>query len=152
MLEELKNFNPSTAPLGYKHETIEVRPLELKSVFEQDLVLLPLNEYSAIYSPDDFPEQYEPVSVDEKAKIITHYNVKTADFGDSTSITTYFMEYLDTGNVTERVAEGGSQVHLMPLPIYTISENLGKYVPCVRLKDGTRALIDDTTIIPGIKA
>lgn len=152
MLEELKNFNPSTAPLGYKHETIEVRPLELKAVFEKNLVLLPLNEYSPVYSPDDFPEQYEPVHVDEATKTITHYNLKTADFGDSISITTYFIEFLETGNVTERLAEGGSQVHLMPLPIYTITENLGNYVPCVRLKDGTRALIDNETIIPGVQA
>ena len=43
--------------------------------------------------------------------------------------------------MTEREQEGGCQIHNSPLPIYHFAYSQGEYMPCVKLKDGHKALI-----------
>lgn len=151
MLNELKTFKPSTVTSNFEHVVQEIGVPELTSIFSQKLVLLPLSETSPLYGAEDFPEQYEPVLVDETAKKVTHYCLKTGNSDESISLTPYFLEYLETGKVTEHLDEYTDNVHMIPLPIYPVISYLGQYVPCVALKDGTRALINGDNIIKGVK-
>lgn len=150
MLSELREFKPETAKTALKHETVVCRPDQLKQVFESDLVLLPVTETSKLYDKDDFPEQYEPVKVE--GNTVTHYVLSSGDFGDTISISTYFQEYLETGRVTERTSTTANQTHQSPLPIYNVTELHGQYVPCVKLKDGYKALITkENDILKGVR-
>jgi len=150
MLQELKNFKPESVKHAITHQIETKRVRQLKSIFEQNLVLLPIDETSPLYSPDDFPEQYEPVIVN--GDVVTHIKLKSGDYGDSTSINTYLNEYLQTNNVTEREHTDKCTLHHSPLPIYHFGYEQGEYMACVKLKDGYKALVSrDGYVDKGIK-
>ena len=48
MLNELKTFKPSTVTSNFEHVVQEIGVPELRSVFSQNLVLLPLSEVSPL--------------------------------------------------------------------------------------------------------
>lgn len=150
MLEELKNFKPERVTHAITHKAQTKRVKQLKNIFGQNLVLLPIDESSPLYSPDDFPEQYEPVLVDGDE--VTHITLKSGDYGDSVSINTYLNEYLQTNNVTEREHTDKCTLHHSPLPIYHFGYSQGEYMACVKLKDGCKALVSrDGYIDKGIE-
>ena len=152
MLDQLKNFNQSTRKPSVTHVSQEIMISDLPTVFSQKLILLPLSETSPLYSTEDFPEQYEPVHYDESTNVVTHYILKSGDEGDSTSITSYLIEFLETGKVTPRKSNGSTNIHNIPLPAYPIEEYNGEYVPCVLLKNNKRAIIEPNgNIIEGVE-
>lgn len=152
MLDQLKSFNKTTLKPSVIHVSEEISISDLPSIFSQKLILLPLSETSPLYSTEDFPEQYEPVHYNESNNTVTHYILKSGDEGDSTSITSYLIEFLETGKVTPRASKGSTNIHNVPLPAYPIEEYNGKYVPCVLLTNNKRAIIEPNgNIIEGVE-
>ena len=152
MLDQLKNCNKTKLEPSIIHIAQEISISDLPSIFSQKLILLRLSESSPLYSTEDFPEQYEPVHYDESTNTVTHYILKSGDSGDSTSITSYLIEFLETGKVTPRVSKGTTNIHNIPLPAYPIEEYNGEYVPCVLLKNNKRAIIKPNgNIIEGVE-
>ena len=152
MLDQLKSFNKTTLKPSVIHVSEEISISDLPSIFSQKLILLPLSETSPLYSTEDFPEQYEPVHYNESNNTVTHYILKSGDEGDSTSITSYLLEFLETGKVTPRASKGSTNIHNVPLPAYPIEEYNGEYVPCVLLTNNKRAIIEPNgTIIEGVE-
>ena len=152
MLDQLKSFNKTTLRPSVIHVSEEISISDLPSIFSQKLILLPLSETSPLYSTDDFPEQYEPVHYNESNNTVTHYILKSGDEGDSTSITSYLIEFLETGKVTHRASKSSTNIHNVPLPAYPIEEYNGEYVPCVLLTNNKRAIIEPNgNIIEGVE-
>ena len=152
MLDQLKSFNKTTLKPSVIHVSEEISISDLPSIFSQKLILLPLSETSPLYSTEDFPEQYEPVHYNESNNTVTHYILKSGDEGDSTSITSYLLEFLETGKVTPRASKGSTNIHNVPLPAYPIEEYNGEYVPCVLLTNNKRAIIEPNgNIIEGFE-
>ena len=152
MLDQLKSFNKTTLKPSVIHVSEEISISDLPSIFSQKLILLPLSETSPLYSTEDFPEQYEPVHYNESNNTVTHYILKSGDEADSTSITSYLIEFLETGKVTPRASKGSTNIHNVPLPAYPIEEYNGEYVPCVLLTNNKRAIIEPNgNIIEGVE-
>lgn len=152
MLDQLKSFNKTTLKPSVIHVSEEISISDLPSIFSQKLILLPLSETSPLYSTEDFPEQYEPVHYNESNNTVTHYILKSGDESDSTSITSYLIEFLETGKVTPRASKGSTNIHNVPLPAYPIEEYNGEYVPCVLLTNNKRAIIEPNgNIIEGVE-
>ena len=151
MLQELQNFTETQLAPTVTHAQQTITIAELPMLFSQKLILLKLDENSPLWDATDFPDQYEPVSYYPETKTVTHYLLKSGDDDGSTSITSYLLEYLQTGQVSPRDASGGSNVHNIPIPAFPIVEYASEFVPCVHLKNNKKALIlANGTLIEGV--
>ena len=146
MLEELKQFTPSTRPAGKQLVSKTVTVEQLKEVFSQPLILLPITDASPLYC-EGFEEQYELVHLDGDRVI--SYTVQTGNDDTAIDIAPFWREYLETGKITPPRSQGDTNIHLLPLPTYQVAEYQHTYMSCVLLKNNKRAMANRDTIIEG---
>lgn len=149
MLEELRNFQVPTQPVGeFTHERATISIEELATLLDSNLVLVPLTENDPLRVSNGFPDQFELVRVQD-AKV-THYTLKTSSQTTSVSVSDYIRQYVETGKIHMTTDAGDSDIHTVPLPTYPIVQHSNQFVPCVRLKNNKRALIIGNTIVEGV--
>ena len=149
MLEELRNFQVPTQPVGeFTHERVTISIEELATLLDSNLVLVPLTENDPLRVSNGFPDQFELVQVQDVK--VTHYTLKTSSQTASVSVSDYIRQYVETGKIHMTTDAGDSDIHTVPLPTYPIVQYSNQFVPCVRLKNNKRALIVGNTIIEGV--
>lgn len=137
-VDELKQFTP-TNTVVFKHEIRTVRVPELVEVFSKNLVLL---ENDGVY---------EPVLVNRRNNIITHFILSSGEESDNVSIVPYWLNYIRTGNTSIINNTLTEKPHEIPLPTYPITKIGNGWAPCVKLKSGVKALIVNDEIIEGVE-
>ena len=136
LVDELKIYEPPKERFKHILQTIPVK--QLTELFNSELVLIPSRT------------GYEPVIVDMKNDLIIHFIIESGNKDATISLNPYWLSYLRTGeviNISRTLDERPNEIQLPNYPLITMDD---KWVACVKLKSGEKALIIDNEVIKGV--
>ena len=136
LVDELKIYEPPKERFKHILQTIPVK--QLTELFNRELVLIPSGT------------GYEPVIVDMKNDLIIHFTIESGNKNETISLNPYWLSYLRTGEVTNISRTLDERPHEIPLPNYPLITTDDRWVACVKLKSGEKALILDNEVIKGV--
>lgn len=136
LVDELKIYEPPKERFKHILQTIPVK--QLTELFNSELVLIPSRT------------GYEPVIVDMKNDLIIHFIIESGNKDATISLNPYWLSYLRTGEVINISRTLDERPHEIPLPNYPLITMDDKWVACVKLKSGEKALIIDNEVIKGV--
>ena len=83
--------------------------------------------------------------------VVHQYRFKVGNSDPQINLTSKIVEFLMTGTITSFDTGGNTDIHNLPLPMYTVETFDGDFSPVVKLKNGKKALLTSDGIVEGVQ-
>lgn len=149
LLEEYNTYVARDLQNKVEYKTEEIEITSLGELFDSNPQLVELTEDHPLYDHENKMKQYQIIKIEHNNDkvTVTYYKLLSGHTDSKVNIATYYQEYLATGKISINT---GQLLHMLPIPVYTLSQIGNTFVPTVKLKNGKRAIIHNGKIEEGV--